>query len=75
MKYSHNTLLHCVVQMFLDIDECNSNPCLNNGTCIQAIDEYQCTCTSHFVGQRCEIGSMVFVSILLMTISSMSKLS
>ena len=27
-----------------EIDECESNPCSNGGTCIDEIDEYRCAC-------------------------------
>lgn len=28
----------------IDIDECNSSPCLNNGTCIDLVNSYSCDC-------------------------------
>lgn len=39
------------------IDACeNENPCRNNGTCIDRVDEmgYDCVCTDRFDGHRCE---------------------
>ena len=39
-----------------DIDECDSNPCVNNGTCIDGVNGFTCNCTREFGGDRCEIG-------------------
>lgn len=33
-----------------NIDECLSNPCDNNATCIDGIDEYICNCEAGFEG-------------------------
>ena len=40
-------------------NECQSQPCLNNGTCHLTYDStkekpYRCECSSHFYGNRCE---------------------
>lgn len=40
---------------FSDVDECLSIPCQNNATCTDMIDGYNCTCTSGFKGESCEI--------------------
>ncbi|XP_035661628.1 uncharacterized protein LOC118405906 [Branchiostoma floridae] len=37
------------------VDECNSNPCQNNGTCIDGVGHYICQCTRGWVGVHCEI--------------------
>ena len=37
------------------IDECSSNPCINGGTCTDAVSSYTCSCPSLFTGDRCEI--------------------
>lgn len=29
----------------VNVDECESNPCLNGGTCIDAVGQYFCSCT------------------------------
>ena len=37
------------------IDECESDPCLNGGTCEDAVNSYSCTCpSSELTGDRCE---------------------
>lgn len=37
-----------------DIDECESNPCQNGGTCENLINEYECTCGRLYYGDHCE---------------------
>ncbi|ELU15430.1 hypothetical protein CAPTEDRAFT_121187 [Capitella teleta] len=37
-----------------DVNECESNPCLNGGTCIDAVLAYICSCPSGFGGRTCE---------------------
>ena len=36
-----------------DTDDCYPNPCLNNGTCIDGVNDYKCTCVYGFVGKNC----------------------
>ena len=40
----------------LDINECESRPCLNNGTCTDRINAFNCSCQPGFSSNRCEIG-------------------
>ena len=39
-----------------DIDECSSNPCQNEGTCYDMLNQYTCTCEQGFTGTNCEAG-------------------
>ena len=38
----------------LELDECSSGPCQNNGTCFSDLDNYHCTCLMGFTGRNCE---------------------
>lgn len=38
-----------------NIDECESNPCQFNGTCIDGINGYNCSCIPGITGDNCEI--------------------
>jgi hypothetical protein len=40
-----------------EINECESNPCLNNGQCLDRIGSYQCVCQIGYNGTNCEIES------------------
>ena len=42
--------------MLADIDDCASNPCENNGTCIDLVSNYTCNCTQGYRGKNCSIG-------------------
>ena len=39
-----------------DIDDCSQDPCLNNGTCTDQVDNYHCECVEGFNGTNCESG-------------------
>ncbi|XP_046905467.1 protein crumbs homolog 1 [Hypomesus transpacificus] len=39
----------------LEIDECQSQPCLNGGSCRDYINSFTCSCRPGFQGDRCEI--------------------
>ncbi|XP_066264590.1 neurotrypsin-like [Branchiostoma lanceolatum] len=43
------------VGVVCDGGECNSNPCQNNGTCIEGVDHYICQCGREWVGVNCEM--------------------
>jgi hypothetical protein len=38
----------------VEIDECASAPCVNDGTCDDALLSYSCSCTSAWTGSTCE---------------------
>ena len=50
MTYYHN--------MVPDIDECQSEPCLNEGTCVDGVNRYICYCQPGFSGNQCEVGTL-----------------
>ena len=42
--------------LFVDIDECSSDTCMNGGTCTGDVNSYSCTCVPGYTGEDCEIG-------------------
>ncbi|PSN51799.1 Neurogenic locus Notch protein [Blattella germanica] len=38
----------------VNIDDCVNLPCKNNGTCVDLVGTYECTCTRHYSGKHCE---------------------
>lgn len=44
----------------LDIDECASNPCQNQASCIDRVAGYLCQCPAGYTGIDCEIGKSSF---------------
>lgn len=46
-----------IISNFLtDIDDCNPNPCLNEGSCADKIDDFMCDCKAGFMGKTCSNG-------------------
>ena len=39
-----------------DMDECESEPCLNGGNCSDEVNGYRCSCMTGYSGTLCEIG-------------------
>ena len=39
-----------------DIDDCAVQPCLNGGTCIDAVNDYSCNCVDGYTGKNCSVG-------------------
>ncbi len=45
-------------QYFLvDTNECASNPCQNDGICVDGRNEYTCLCQTGFLGNNCQTGN------------------
>ncbi len=40
-----------------DIDECQSQPCTNGGTCTDLVNRFNCTCLIGFTGPTCAVGA------------------
>ncbi|MPC12545.1 Neurogenic locus Notch protein [Portunus trituberculatus] len=43
------------VRCEFEYNECDSNPCVNGGTCVDNIGAYECLCGRGYTGKRCEI--------------------
>ena len=39
-----------------DVDECQSNPCLNGATCLDGVNSFTCLCLPSYAGELCEQG-------------------
>ena len=39
-------------------DECDSSPCINNGTCVDEIYGFSCNCSIDYDGRKCENGKL-----------------
>lgn len=39
-----------------DVDECQSAPCQNGGTCADGVNGYTCVCVAGYTGSICETG-------------------
>ena len=46
---------------YLDIDECQSDPCQNGATCNDLINGYNCSCADGYTGNDCETGYYIFI--------------
>ena len=51
-------LLTAILYDFLDIDDCESSPCQNGGTCIDEVNYYTCICNPGYIGPDCQIGKI-----------------
>lgn len=43
-----------ILLIHTDIDDCLPNPCQNNGTCFDLVNDYNCDCMAGFDGTNCE---------------------
>ena len=69
---SHITLDNCfstnyfLVLCHLDINDCQPNPCMNNGICVDGINSFSCNCAHGFIGKHCTISKFtVFLEFTL----------
>ncbi len=43
----------------LDLDECNSSPCENGGTCMDGAGQFTCQCKPGYTGDTCGTGKLM----------------
>ena len=53
-SFETNMYMHHLPVMFLEINECASNPCQNTGTCLDKVAGFTCMCQTEFTGTICE---------------------
>ena len=51
------TLVCYCIFCVADVDECLLVPCAHESTCINFMLSYNCSCTSGYEGDHCEIGT------------------
>ena len=50
---------------FVDIDDCNPNPCANGGTCTDGVDSYTCQCAAGYTGPNCNTSKCSYTPVIL----------
>lgn len=53
---NHKVFVLKRIIIITDVDECSSNPCQHNGTCVDLINMYTCICQAGYTGDNCDIG-------------------
>ena len=48
----HSKVCRCVHIIYID-DPCQSNPCLNGGTCTMDGKDFACSCIDGYTGRKC----------------------
>ncbi|XP_044523078.1 coagulation factor X [Gracilinanus agilis] len=48
---------------YVDGDQCESQPCKNQGHCKDGVDEYTCSCMEGYEGKNCEFSTLKFCSL------------
>ena len=48
-----------ILSIISDINECESNPCQNGGTCVDSVNDFMCFCHIGFTGLQCESGEQL----------------
>ncbi len=54
-----NIIISLSLFVLTDIDDCQSNPCQNGGTCIDEINSFVCLCLPSYGGATCEKGNTI----------------
>ena len=54
--HSMQTINISICISILEIDDCASHPCQNEGTCNNAVNQYSCTCKAGYTDANCETG-------------------
>ena len=53
-----NCKFSTIYSSFSDIDDCESDPCENNATCTDGVNNYTCTCMAGYESYNCSIGKL-----------------
>ena len=55
-----HSLRHVICFELIDINECDSNPCMNGATCNNLVNMYTCDCVDGYAGDDCSTGIRSF---------------
>ena len=48
--------LYQTLSVCLDVNECETKPCKNGGTCTNTLGNYECKCKPQYTGKHCDQG-------------------
>lgn len=65
---------HSVIVFSKDIGECESNPCENDGVCIDRVNGFTCNCTAGWTGLTCNKGKTICLKYIIWLDLHFSKL-
>ena len=64
-RIDHEVVSFCLDRHFpfsfclQDINDCDPDPCLNGGTCVDGLDSYSCSCPEGYVDDNCTTSKSV----------------
>ena len=56
-----------------ETNECDSDPCMNGGTCRDLHVAFECDCPTFYNGTTCEIGKLIFFVFVNNNCSNLKK--
>lgn len=60
----------CCFQFTDVLNECDSGPCINGGTCTDHHGKFECECSNDYCGRQCELGKEFGVRFQIICFSS-----
>ena len=54
ITHQHSDFVH----WFVEVNECDSSPCLNGGTCVNGNTSYSCACLVGYTDPECSSGAL-----------------